>query len=201
MSTIWGQLDFAYRPDDWHDFYVALAGVSGALLGLIFVAVSLHLETVSRHPVLRNRVRLNLFGLSLILVIAMACLIPRQGARALAVEMAVIWLADLTFGIFSQWRLSKALGGLSSAMIFRTSILTTVAALGVISAVTLWLGVGGGLLWNAAAAVITVVVVIANTWNVSFGPELQAALQREEPRSRETRDRASQAAHTRRGAS
>jgi modulator of FtsH protease len=170
-------LDFAYRPDDWRDFYVALAGVSGALLGLIFVAVSLHLETVSRHPVLRNRVRLNLLGLSLILVIAMACLIPLQGARPLAVEMAVLWLADIVFVLVSQWRLSKQIGRLSSAMIFRTSVSTTVSSLGIISAITLWIGAGGGLLWNAVASVITVMVVIANTWNVSFGPELKEALE------------------------
>ena len=66
-------------------------------------------------------------------------------------------------------------------MVFRTSIATTVAALGIVSAVTLWFGTGGGLLWNAGAAVVTVVVVIINTWNVSFGPELQEAIQLGEP--------------------
>ena len=174
-------MDFAYRPDDWHDFYVALAGVSGALLGLIFVAVSLHLEEVSRHRVLRNRVRLNLVGLSLILLISMACLIPMQGARALAVEMGVLWFADMVIAAESQRRLSKLMGGLSSAMIFRTSVAITVAALGMVSAVSLWFGAGGGLLWNAGAAVVTVGVVIANTWNVSFGPELQEAIRSEKP--------------------
>jgi len=178
-------LEFAYRPDDWRDFYVALAGVSGALLGLIFVAVSLHLEVVSRHSVLRNRVRLNLVGLSLILLIAMACLIPKQGARPLAVEMAALWLADVVFMSVSQLRLSKLMGGLSSTMVFRTSGSITIAGVGIVSAVTLWIGAGGGLLWNAGAAVITVVVVIGNTWNVSFGPELQEALRAVEPTSGE----------------
>ena len=107
----------------------------------------------------------------------MACLIPKQGNQALAVEMAGLWLADLLFIVGSQWRLSQHFGGLSSAMVFRTSIAVAIAALGLFSAITLWLETGGGLLWNAGAAVVTVVVVIANTWNMSFGPELQDALQ------------------------
>jgi modulator of FtsH protease len=173
-------LDFAYRPDDWHDFYVALASVSGALLGLIFVAVSLHLETVSGHPVLRNRVRLTVVGLTLTVLIAMACLIPRQGAKVLAAEVAMLWLAWVVFVLWSQWRLSILVGGSSSLMIFRTSLATTTGVIGIVSAITLWVGSGGGLLWNAAATVITVVVAVVNMWNVSFGPELQEALRQEE---------------------
>ena len=43
-------MDFAYRPGDWHDFYAALATAYAALLGLFFVAMSLHPREVGAHP-------------------------------------------------------------------------------------------------------------------------------------------------------
>ncbi len=36
----------AYDPPQWHDLCVALAGASGALLGLAFVAISFNLDAI-----------------------------------------------------------------------------------------------------------------------------------------------------------
>ena len=35
-----------YRPDQWHDFFVMVGGGSAALTGLVFVALSLNLESI-----------------------------------------------------------------------------------------------------------------------------------------------------------
>jgi hypothetical protein len=48
------EMDAAYDPAAWHDFGVALAGASAALLGLIIVDVSLHLKAVVSDSVLRR---------------------------------------------------------------------------------------------------------------------------------------------------
>ncbi|MGN6429771.1 MAG: hypothetical protein ACTHNB_03440 [Gaiellaceae bacterium] len=42
----------AYDPAAWHDFGVALVSASAALLGLVFVVVSIHLRAVVDDPVL-----------------------------------------------------------------------------------------------------------------------------------------------------
>jgi hypothetical protein len=39
-------MDAAYDPGAWHDFGVTLGTASAALLGLVFVVVSLHLRAV-----------------------------------------------------------------------------------------------------------------------------------------------------------
>jgi hypothetical protein len=36
----------AYAPGTWHDFFVAAAGATAALSGLIFVAVSINLRAI-----------------------------------------------------------------------------------------------------------------------------------------------------------
>ena len=48
-------MDVAYNPGAWHDFGGAFVGAIAALLGLVFVVVSIHLRAVIDDPVLRRR--------------------------------------------------------------------------------------------------------------------------------------------------
>ncbi|HVS99677.1 MAG TPA: hypothetical protein VHE08_04100 [Solirubrobacterales bacterium] len=41
-------MSVAYDPVEWHDLFVAAAGASAALLGLLFVAVSINLWRLGR---------------------------------------------------------------------------------------------------------------------------------------------------------
>jgi hypothetical protein len=40
----------AYDPSEWADFFVASAGASAALTGLVFVAVSINIDRILRLP-------------------------------------------------------------------------------------------------------------------------------------------------------
>lgn len=53
-------MDAAYDPAAWRDFGVALVSASAALLGLVFVVVSIHLRAVTDDPVLRRRAEIML---------------------------------------------------------------------------------------------------------------------------------------------
>jgi hypothetical protein len=44
-----------YQPAVWHDFGVTTAGLAGALTGLLFVAVSINSQALSRSLSLRSR--------------------------------------------------------------------------------------------------------------------------------------------------
>jgi hypothetical protein len=53
-------MDAAYDPGAWRDFGVALVSASAALLGLVFVVVSLHLRAVVDDTVIRRRAEIML---------------------------------------------------------------------------------------------------------------------------------------------
>jgi hypothetical protein len=45
----------AYQPELWRDLYVMLGTSSAALIGLLFIVTSLHLNEIANNPVLRRR--------------------------------------------------------------------------------------------------------------------------------------------------
>jgi len=74
--------------DEWTDFGVAVSGVSGALVGLIFVALSINLRQIVDSPSLPGRAMIALVLLSLPLLSAMLLLVP-QPVPAYGVELLV----------------------------------------------------------------------------------------------------------------
>lgn len=72
----------------WHDFFVAQAGVAGALIGLLFVAVSINLTRILQLPQLPTRAADTLAQFFAVLVVAAMALVPGQSDRALGCEVA-----------------------------------------------------------------------------------------------------------------
>jgi modulator of FtsH protease len=72
--------------EKWHDFFVAVAGASAALTGLIFVGVSLSLTRLLAIPRLADRASQALILLVTELIISCLCLAP---------ELSTFWLGIL----------------------------------------------------------------------------------------------------------
>jgi hypothetical protein len=85
-------LDAAYDPAAWRDFGVALVSASAALLGLVFVVVSIHLRAVVDDPVLRRRAEIMLGLLETTFAASAALVIPGQSREALGIELMPIAL-------------------------------------------------------------------------------------------------------------
>ena len=106
-------MDAAYEPDAWHDFGVALVGGSAALLGLLFVVVSIHLRVVVDDPVLRRRAEIMLGLLATTFAASAALLIPGQSRQALGIELMPIALAYMTLSALATFRATHSRQGVS----------------------------------------------------------------------------------------
>ena len=79
------------QVSQWHDIFAAAASASAALLGLLFVGLSLHVRLVVEHGDVRALARQTLTSFLVILVTSLCVLIPAtQGPPALGAELAGI---------------------------------------------------------------------------------------------------------------
>jgi hypothetical protein len=155
----------AYDPAEWHDLFVATAGASAALLGLLFVAVSINLERILAYDGLPERALETLLLLLGVLVVGIVGLIPSQSSVALGLELFVIaaLVAVIIFRLPSpravedgkepgSWRISR----------IGVRLMGTVPS--VIGGLSIVLEAGGGLYWIAAGIVLAIVGAVANAW-------------------------------------
>lgn len=89
-------MENSYQPEAWRDAFVMLGTSAAALIGLLFVVISFHLNEVTRNPVLRIRVRNNLSYLFVLVAEATLLLIP-QPTHVLGFEFIVINAGLLCF--------------------------------------------------------------------------------------------------------
>jgi hypothetical protein len=92
-------------PASWHELYVMLGTSSAALIGLLFVATSLHLSEIANEEIYRLRAQYTTLILLSTLLVAIAILMP-QPIQILGIELVAINLWGLSFPLTL---LSKAL--------------------------------------------------------------------------------------------
>src|SRR6266851_581206 len=74
----------------WHDYFMTVGAGAAALTGLVFVAMTLHLEEITKDPVHRHRARTILTGLTAVFIRCSLVLMGGQNAQAIAVELIVV---------------------------------------------------------------------------------------------------------------
>ena len=88
--------------DAWHDLYVMLGTSSAALIGLLFIATSIHLGEVVSNPGFRVRSYNQTLYLLTLLVEAVLILVP-QPVPFLGAELMVLNLVGLWFPISTSY--------------------------------------------------------------------------------------------------
>jgi hypothetical protein len=155
----------AYEPSEWTDFFVAAAGASAALLGLLFVAISINLERILKFPGLPGRALEAMMQLTCVLLVSLAGLVPGQGHLALGLELLVIVAAILAIVVRQPILVADETGREpTSWKVTRWTVRLAGLAVVGIGGISIAAESGGGLYWVAAGVALAIVAAIAGAW-------------------------------------
>jgi hypothetical protein len=150
----------------WSNFFIAAAGASAALAGLVIVAVSVNIASILKYPHLPARAAAAIASLILILVASMAALVP-QPVLALGAEI-LVFAASCWWLEFQSLRRSVAASKLHQRP--RSESLSEVLTAHVqvlpflIGATLLVLSRPVGMYWIAAGTVAIFIFSTLNAW-------------------------------------
>jgi len=153
----------AYDATEWHDLFVATAGASAALAGLVFVAVSINLDRILKLEGVPERALETVILLVGALVVSVIALIPEQSHQALGAELLVFSLLLCLF--VARLPRIRATGNEPRAgLVGRWTIRLTGTLLFLIGSISLLACAGGGLYWIVAGILFAIVGAVANAW-------------------------------------
>jgi hypothetical protein len=155
-----------YTTGGWGELFLAEAGASAALGGLLFVAVSINLNRIIAIRSLPGAALGAIVLLVAVLMVSTFALVPGQPRWVLATEVLVvgigawsiltaIWIGALRAPIPNQPRFVPVI----SVVVTQAATLPTVVA-----GVSLLLGAGGGLYWLVPGVAFSLVVAVVNAW-------------------------------------
>ena len=79
-----------FNAASWHDYFITVGGGAAALTGLVFVAMSLHLDQIALNAAHRHRARTVLTGLTAVFIRCALVLMAGQSAQAVALELILV---------------------------------------------------------------------------------------------------------------
>jgi hypothetical protein len=155
----------AYEVSNWSNLFVAAAGASAALAGLVFVAISINIERILKFEGLPERGLETVLLLLGVLIVSLVGLIPSQGHAALGIELLAV---SLTLGAVlarlptihettsaedpRSWVLGRWAVRLAGTILLMIGALSTLVAS------------GGGLYWIVAGIVFAIIGAVTNAW-------------------------------------
>lgn len=169
-------MDFVYRPELWRDLFVMIGTSAGALVGLLFIVVSLHIDKISELSDDNMRMtiegaRFNTIHLLTVLIEAAAVLTPQPlaflGAELIALNLLGLRLPlTIIYKYFDKHVTISARGG------FPTLLIATIIAaylMGVVGGAALFAGHGAGLYLVVVSCLTKIVRSVMTAWVLMFG--------------------------------
>ena len=153
---------YAYDPSEWSDLFVAAAGASAALAGLLFVAISINLERIIGEAGLPERGLEAVAMLVAVLVVSIIGLIPGQSQGVFGTELFLA-AALLAYMVLKPLKgMPKEPPRFYVAGRWGLRLLGTVPLL--VGAASVMIGDGGGLYWVVGGILFATIAGIVNAW-------------------------------------
>jgi hypothetical protein len=163
-------------PDNFHEFFAGAAGVAGALVGLLFVAVSVTMERMAEQgetQVHRVRAATALTAFSNALTVSLFALIPDVNLGYTALVVGVLGALFVIGALLSMLRLGlRRPGDLRSALFLFGLIVVLVFQLR--SGITLLAHHGNRNAYQTIAILVVAcfVIGISRSWELIGGPSI-----------------------------
>lgn len=129
--------------EHWHEFFLMTGTAAVTLAGLLFVAISLHLDTLI-HPARAHLLALSrsiLMSYVMVLTLSLMMLVPQQPMRPVAVELIAVGVVFFIITV-RQVRREKALDHPDFPLrVFRRRLMPTMIGYAMVAAT------GVGMLW------------------------------------------------------
>jgi hypothetical protein len=156
--------------EEWHDFFLTVAGAAAVIAGLVFVGVSINLDTIMSNPTygLAGRALEALVLLVAVLIATILLLVPAQGTGLAGAELLAVGLVDWAVVVIIQVLVLRNWRSLEPAFRWHfvpRVILCQVATLPIVAAGVSVMGWGvGGLYWLVAGVVLSFLVAVLDAW-------------------------------------
>jgi len=158
-------MEYAYHANLWQVFYTTVAASAAALIGLLFVGLSLHLRTIIGTAEHTARAREAFGGLLSLLVLSILLLIPGQERWTLGGELLVAGLVlALVGGRLNLQTLRKLAPRSRLHWTLRLAVLHLGTAGILLAGISLIVGQLGGLYWLVPTVVIYLMWSLVNAW-------------------------------------
>ena len=156
--------------DEWHDFFLAAAGAAAVLAGLVFVGVSINLDTIMSNPTygLPGRALEALVLLVAVLIATTLLLVPAQGTVLAGAEVLAVGVVDWAAVVTIQLLVLRNWRSLDPAFRWHfvpRVVLCQAATLPIVAAGVGVMGWGvGGLYWLVVGVVLSFLVAVGDAW-------------------------------------
>jgi hypothetical protein len=161
---------FDQAIERWHDFYLLAGGASATLIGLLFIAASLHPEmfgdgTASRARLAATQALSNFF---IVLTVALVFLVPNQTPQTSGIVLIIIAILVLMrLGSIALQQHRGQIPGEQSSLLLYYYVLPFVYSVSMLYvAVTLWTGNSVGMGWLVWVIISILIGATATAWSM-----------------------------------